>query len=389
LDSAFVATCRDALEDLCGPHYDVRQYSVSETNNDADIYIWDAQCDSIIPAPMAAPGKAAKLILVSKPNLPQLRSTLPHNDFVFLNKPVTRSGLRTAFASTMSRLGNGRPTGIRQVSLDRDELLQQFLEANLALQEYERKRTNLLLRVVYDLCVPLMAAQGYSGLLLGGELGNMNVEQSRIIEKMQRSLTRLAGLASAIADVAGAGAAPLNPLNNEVQECGNQAVHECRPVAKQKQISVNVHFEQPQGPLYFDFDQLRHALVNLLDNSCKFTPKHGHIGMRGYSLGKGEMNEAGMDGGAGGYRIDVSDTGPGITPEQAETMFNECAAYGGSADRTGAGLNLAICRMIISAHRGRIWATPGGQSAKFSLVLPYIRSDAKPERANCKPERAK
>ena len=73
---------------------------------------------------------------------------------------------------------------------------------------------------------------------------------------------------------------------------------------------------------------------------------------------------------------------PSITPEQAENMFNECAAYGGPADRSGAGLNLAICRMIINAHKGRIWATPGGQSAKCSLVLPYIRSDAKPERAN-------
>ena len=280
VDSALVTTCREVAEELCGPHYDVRQCGVSDATDDADLYIWDAYRDSTVPVPMATPGKAAKLILVSTPELPQLRGTLPHDDFVFLNKPVTRRGLRTAVAAMMSRSGSGWPTGARRVELDRDEMLQQLLEANLVLQEYERKRTNLLMRVVHDLCVPLMAAQGYSGLLLDGQLGNMNAEQSRIIEKMRRSLARLAGLASAIADVAGAGTSPSNPLNSEVQACANQAVHECRALAKQKQISVNLQVEAPQGPLYFDFDQLRHALVNLLDNSCKFTPKHGQIGIQ-------------------------------------------------------------------------------------------------------------
>ncbi len=341
----------------------------------ADIYVWDAPCDSAIPPAMATCGKAAKLILSSKANLSRLRSALPHEEFVFLSKPVTRSGLRTAFASTISRLGNGRPANVRQAFLDRDEILQQLLEASLALQEYERKRTNLLMRVVHDLCVPLMAAQGYSSLLLGRQLGNITVEQSRIIEKMQRSLARLAALASALADVAGTSAAPLNPLNSEMEECASQAVHECRLLAKQKQISVNMHFEPPQAPLCFDFGQLRQALVNLLDNSCKFTPKHGQIGIRGYSICEAEMNDAGLGGGVGGYRIDITDTGPGIAQDQADNMFNEYAAYGGPTDRTGAGLNLAICRMIISGHKGRIWAIPGGRGAKISLVLPYVRSD--------------
>jgi signal transduction histidine kinase len=119
---------------------------------------------------------------------------------------------------------------------------------------------------------------------------------------------------------------------------------------------------------------MRHALINLLDNSCKFTPKHGSIEIRGYSISTAEMHEAGVAGRAAGYRIDVIDSGPSIPFERAENIFDEDAAYTGSTDRAGAGLGLAMCRMIISAHNGRIWATPGGPGAKFSFVLPYVQS---------------
>ncbi len=111
----------------------------------------------------------------------------------------------------------------------------------------------------------------------------------------------------------------------------------------------------------FDLGQLEQVLVNLLDNACKFTPKRGSIHIRGYSV---EHQFAGGPG--SGYRIDVTDTGLGIPSERIDRVFDEYTSYEGSADRSGAGLGLAICRMVVNAHNGRIWASSGAGGSTFS-----------------------
>jgi two-component system sensor histidine kinase KdpD len=132
-----------------------------------------------------------------------------------------------------------------------------------------------------------------------------------------------------------------------------------------------------QGPLYFDQDQIEQVMVNLLDNACRFTQKGGTIEVRGYPIPYDEVvNNHGRE--AQGlssaspkaYRVDVSNTGPGILTEHLESVFEEYTSYSGSEDRSGGGLGLAICKMILTAHRGRIWAAnyPGG--VKFCFLLP-------------------
>jgi two-component system sensor histidine kinase KdpD len=71
------------------------------------------------------------------------------------------------------------------------------------------------------------------------------------------------------------------------------------------------------------------------------------------------------------YRIDVSDSGPGIPPECLSSIFEEYTSYSGGKDRSGAGLGLAISKGIVELHKGRIWAEPRSRGATFSFVLPY------------------
>lgn len=374
-EGAFVVACRDVIDELSRSQHETLQCVSAEASSEASVYLWDEQSGAEMPQQMSEPGRAANIVVVSKLRLPLIRSKLPHNEFHFLQSPATKAGLRIVIASALSRLGRRRGK-LRQTAFDRDQLLQQLLEANARLQEHERNRSNLLMRLVHDLRSPLMAAQGYSGLLLSGAVGHVNTEQHRIIEKIQKGLDKLAGLAGTIADLSAdatlSGSA--SAVSNELETCTKEAVSASRPFAKQKQISVKISLEPPRGAIYCDSSQMRHALINLLDNSCKFTPKHGSIEIRGYSISTAEMHEAGVAGRAAGYRIDVIDSGPSIPFERAENIFDEDAAYTGSTDRAGAGLGLAMCRMIISAHNGRIWATPGGPGAKFSFVLPYVQS---------------
>ena len=113
--------------------------------------------------------------------------------------------------------------------------------------------------------------------------------------------------------------------------------------------------------------------MNFLENACKFTPKGGMIEVRGYPAclsAYGSHAEAKISQQPDVYRVDVSDSGSGILPEHLENVFEEYTSYGGSQDRSGGGLGLAICKMILSAHRGRIWAENTSSGASISFVLP-------------------
>ncbi len=367
-DRAIADSCRSILSELIPGRFAIDQ---SETAGRADVYLWDPESVPTLPSAMAVVDGSLKLIIVSKRLQASVRSTLPHHEFSYLHSPWTKLSLRIFLESAISRIEFGSQNGgsAERLGLDRDKILQKLLETNAKLQEYDRDRTNFLTRAVHDIRVPLMAVNGYCGLLLAGQLGPINAEQARILDRMQASLTRLGGLAESMMELGVSGdlSTKINLQNAMVEPCVNQAVHEILHLAEQKQIALNLDLEPATGTLLFDPGKLEQVLVNLLDNACKFTPRKGMIEIRGYSVDAAFAEEMR----SGGYRIDISDTGPGIPADRIETVFDEFTSYGGSCDRSGAGLGLAICRMIVKSHNGRIWAASGPRGAVFSLVLPY------------------
>ena len=67
-------------------------------------------------------------------------------------------------------------------------------------------------------------------------------------------------------------------------------------------------------------------------------------------------------------QVHVSDTGPGLAPEVADRLFQPFV----TTKEAGMGIGLSICRSIIDAHGGRLWATPnegGGLSFRFRLPI--------------------
>jgi signal transduction histidine kinase len=370
-DRAIIGFCRAILDPLLSSQCRIEQFVQSENATEADILIWDAETLPTIPPPMAKADGSAKLVIVSKSSQSSICRSLPHAEYSILNIPWTSLSLRVFLESAVSRLQLDAPEGPGQLALGRDRILQRLLETNSKLQEYDRDRTNFLTRAVHDIRVPLMAVDGYCGLLLAGQLGPLNAEQAQILERMKRSLSRLGGLAESMMQLGAGGAisanAHLEP--GSLEACVNHAMTEVLPIAEQKQISFHLDLEPHAGTLLVDSAQMQRVLVNLIDNSCKFTPKNGSIEIRGYN----SVEQFSPQIRGAGYRIDISDTGPGISPERVESVFDEFTSYGGSADRSGAGLGLAICRTIVQAHNGRIWASQESQGATFSLALPYER----------------
>jgi signal transduction histidine kinase len=145
-----------------------------------------------------------------------------------------------------------------------------------------------------------------------------------------------------------------------------------QPRAQQAQVALTLHLP-PEGvsPLTGDGDRLVQLFTNLLDNALKHTPAGGRVTITA------ERAE-------GQVIVAVTDTGPGIPPDQISRIFERFYQVDKSRARTqakGAGLGLAICKELAEAHGGRITAeSVVGVGSKFSVILPT--ADAAPTLAH-------
>jgi signal transduction histidine kinase len=386
-DKDLITLCREVLSQLGGPRWDLQVYRQLDRLPDSQVCLWDYDAWADVPTPER--GDQRIFFLVPPKHLETFRAAAPWAEGNILLAPVTRAVLHAFLGSVALPRGGPAPSEAGSLSADRDELLQCLLQANLRLQEYDHQRTNFIARAVHDFRAPLTAMSGFCGLLAGGELGPINPQQKEALQRMQHAAKRISRMASAMFDLS---IGPQMPAQSElhegdIQECIRQAVHEIAPLASEKEVSIQAtDIMPPVGPLHFDPSQIEQVLINLLDNACKFTPSGGSIEILGYPyfwerrfLGGGNRSDSrrsNSDKSPNSYRVDVKDTGPGVPAEQADRIFEEYTSYAGSKDRSGGGLGLAICRLMLSRHHGRVWVDSTESGAVFSFVLPYHRRSA-------------
>ncbi|MBZ5676589.1 MAG: HAMP domain-containing histidine kinase [Acidobacteriia bacterium] len=378
--------CRALLEEMAPGGYEFTPSAHGTRPQGADFYIWDFRpehfSDGIQPDVVAR-----SLFLVEPSMLDSFQRMLGESHASIVLKPVRSAALlpflEHILGSKSSRFHESENnSGLAVQASEADELLERLLHANLRLQEYEQARTNSLARAMHDFRVPVTAVSGYCGLLLGQGMGLMSPAQMDLVRRMQHSVKRLTRLAEAMLELSMGQLTPSELIieGSDVEGSIAQAVHEVALHAQEKQIRIETSVERPSEPLSFDTGKIERVLINLLENSCKFTPRQGTIQLSGYSVfwdgsthKSTNVSKVADDGVliANAYRIDVRDSGCGVSSDDAESIFEEFTTYAGGRDRSGGGLGLAICRMAINAHRGRIWAESNGEGTQFSFVLPY------------------
>jgi signal transduction histidine kinase len=120
------------------------------------------------------------------------------------------------------------------------------------------------------------------------------------------------------------------------------------------ELETNVTGELPA--IYADADRILRVFANLLDNALKFTSAPGRITLAAERI-------------TAGVRFSVANSGPPLPEKDLRAMFRPFWQAG--RDRRGAGLGLAICRSVVEAHGGSIWAEPAeGQRVRVCFVLP-------------------
>ena len=226
-------------------------------------------------------------------------------------------------------------------------------ERAAALREADRMKDFVLASVSHDLRTPLTAIkalaqeQGRTGASLSGEI---EVQVDRLT-RMVADLLDLSRLR--------AGAFAVAPELNSAEDLVGAAVRQCAPLADGRHIRAPFDAAAPALYGQFDFVQSLRILVNLIENSLRFTPPLGEVEVAARREDEWLV-------------LSVSDRGPGIALGERERVFD--AFYrpaGAPADRGRAGLGLAIARTLAEAQHGRVtYLDRAGGGSTLEVRLP-------------------
>ena len=219
-----------------------------------------------------------------------------------------------------------------------------------------RSRREVLGIVAHDLRNPLNLIKITTEMMLENGLSAAAREQMlkrciRATEQMNRLIEDL--LDATHMETAGL---RLDPTPIDLKELMMQVNEAYRPLAQERGVAWEV--SGPDAPLCvrMDASRVQQAVGNLVGNALKFTPPGGCVAVRA-SANQREVV------------IEVSDTGPGISPEAIDCLFEPF--WQAATDRRGVGLGLTIARGIAEAHQGRIDIKSAlGKGSTFRLILP-------------------
>ncbi len=384
-DPELQVLCQDVVRLTPGARCTVRTDFRTSPPIPSDVCVYDSSLGPIEDLPESQ-CLSRGIVIVSRAELPQIRATLLHLPATVLLRPVNRARLEIAIEQSLNQPMYTVDCDLMRIN--RDELLECLLRANLRLQEWDQDRSHFVGRAIHELRGPLTSLNGYCRLLLDGKLGPLEQEQSVALGRMQRSVERLSRIVSTMFDLSVGRYCEVKPNYQvgNIIECVEQALHEIEPLLRERRIDLSVKFLPPAGVMCFDEQQMEQVFLSLLDNCCKFTGRGGLIRVAGYpyfwerpveaAIYPGDRRQAGKPAfGANAYRIDIADNGPGIPPDRLERTFAEYNVCGGGNDRSGAGLGLAIARMFVRQHQGQIWAeSKDSQGTTFCILLPHLDS---------------
>jgi two-component system, OmpR family, sensor histidine kinase KdpD len=232
------------------------------------------------------------------------------------------------------------------------------LTKNQAMQESERLRSALLDSVAHEFRTPLTGIKASVTSLLSG--CDLNEEQRgellTVIDEETDRLNRLVGEAAEMAQLD----SRMFKLNLEphcIKDVVEAALQSARSALQKHTVEVDVPDNLPE--LKFDFERIREVLLHLLENAGKYAPAGTPVRVSA-ELKNGQVVTS------------VADRGPGIDPFEQTLIFDKF--YRGRDQRFaahGTGMGLAIAKVIVEAHRGKIEViSQPGKGAVFSFSLP-------------------
>ena len=244
---------------------------------------------------------------------------------------------------TLERIEAARVNG---ASIDEvDAALSQVDDLGRSIQADNDKRVKFISYVTHELRLPMTSIMGYTDLLRKGIVGPVNEQQLNFLNVIRNSTERMSALVSDLSDLSKMDLGKLRleiaalPLDSYVKE----VVHALQPkfVEKRQDFGIEIPAELPK--VYADPNRLLTVLRNLLSNACMYTFDGGRVRL----IARSED---------GWVRIEVSDTGIGISSDDQSHIFQQFFRSEESyvREQQGWGLGLSVVKGLVELMGGNV-----------------------------------
>ncbi|MEJ2207734.1 MAG: response regulator, partial [Anaerolineae bacterium] len=249
--------------------------------------------------------------------------------------------------------------------------------------EVERLKNEFISTVSHELRTPMTSIKGYTDLLFLGMAGGLTDAQRNFLQIIKSNADRLTALVNDILDISRieTGRIRLTIESLDLTEIIGSVVTSFQGQYEGKDMSLV--WEEPADlpEVRGDATRVTQVLTNLVGNAWHYTPEGGQVTVTAqlvHGPGRDGMGLEGMRGAEGFVRVDVADTGIGITPEDLSRIFDRFyrADHPLVQEAGGTGLGLSIVKMFVEMLGGEIWVeSQVGIGSTFSFTLPLTSTD--------------
>jgi signal transduction histidine kinase len=244
-----------------------------------------------------------------------------------------------------------------------EERTRELALLNERLKELDRMKSDFVSNVSHELRTPLTAIKGAVDLVLREVAGPLTEKQIHYLTRVRSNTQHLTGLINDLLDLSKIESGRIEVKSSPVSLSGlvHEVVEALRFVAAEKVITLESTIPRKSILVWADRNKINQVLMNLIGNAIKFTPMQGRIIVSASTIGEERV------------QVSVSDTGPGIPPDEKKRIFAkfyQIAELNGTNPK-GTGLGLAISKALVELHGGRIWVeSEPSRGSTFCFTLP-------------------
>lgn len=241
-----------------------------------------------------------------------------------------------------------RLTDHAAIAISNAQLYAEVQRANLA-------KSDFVAFVAHELKNPMTSIKGYTELLAGGAVGQINEMQTNFLNTIKSNVERMSTLVSDLNDNSKieAGRLRLEYKATNAAELVDEVVRSLKKQIEEKKQTLEVVLPEKLPPMWADRTRVGQVLTNLASNSYKYTPEGGIL-----QIGVEETaNQWDPDGAVRVIHLWVKDNGIGMTPEDQQKMFQKFfrSEDPKAREAPGTGLGLNITKSLVEMQGGRIW----------------------------------
>lgn len=266
-------------------------------------------------------------------------------------------------------------TTLEQRVIERTEALNAAL---VRAEAADKIKSAFLATMSHELRTPLNSIIGFTGILFQGMAGPLNAEQLKQLGMVRSSARHLLELINDVLDLSKieAGQLKIKVEAFDLRESVDRAMSLVKPFADKKELSLSQSVADGIGEIVNDRRRFEQILINLLNNSIKFTDR-GSVSLSVTVENNHCFPDASIK---AAILIRIADTGIGIKPDDLKVLFQAFHQLdtGLSRQHEGSGLGLAICRRLTLLMGGDISVrSTWSKGSEFTVALPLrVEGDA-------------